>query len=77
MPHLVNQRWLCPTNTVILALKSRRRLSVLHAAIYPKESLEPAGDGTLKDFIGTGPLRFVEYPKPLRLKYLRLLGKDN
>ena len=29
-------------------------------AIYPKEVVEAAGDGQIKDFIGTGPFRFVE-----------------
>jgi len=29
-------------------------------AIYPKEVVEAAGDGQIKDFVGTGPFRFVE-----------------
>jgi peptide/nickel transport system substrate-binding protein len=29
-------------------------------AIYPKEVVEAAGDGQVKEFIGTGPFRFVE-----------------
>jgi peptide/nickel transport system substrate-binding protein len=29
-------------------------------AIYPKEIVEAAGDGQIKDFVGTGPFRFVE-----------------
>ena len=29
-------------------------------AIYPKEVVDAAGDGQIKDFIGTGPFRFVE-----------------
>ena len=29
-------------------------------AIYPKELVEAAGDGQIKEFIGTGPFRFVE-----------------
>ena len=29
-------------------------------AIYPKEVVEAAGDGQIKDFIGTGPFRFIE-----------------
>ena len=35
-------------------------LSEPHAAVYPKESIDAAGDGPLKEFIGTGPYRFVE-----------------
>ena len=30
-------------------------------AIYPKEVVEAAGDGPLKDYTGTGPYRFVEH----------------
>src|SRR5262249_39688112 len=29
-------------------------------AIYPKEVVEAAGDEQIKDFVGTGPFRFVE-----------------
>src|SRR5882672_5448462 len=35
------------------------------AAIYPKEVIDATGDGQLKQFIGTGPFRFVEH-KPDR-----------
>jgi peptide/nickel transport system substrate-binding protein len=35
------------------------------AAIYPKEVIDAAGDGQIKDVIGTGPFRFVEH-KPDR-----------
>ena len=35
------------------------------AAIYPKEIIDATGDGQLKQFIGTGPFRFVEH-KPDR-----------
>ena len=35
------------------------------AAIYPKEVLAAAGDGPVKEYIGTGPYRFVEH-KPDR-----------
>jgi peptide/nickel transport system substrate-binding protein len=42
-------------------------LAVAHngAVIYPKEVIDAAGDGQLKQFIGTGPFRFVEH-KPDR-----------
>jgi len=37
------------------------------AAIMPKEIAEAAGTGPLKQFIGTGPYKFVEWaPEPLR-----------
>ena len=42
-----------------------------HAAIYPKEVIEAAGDGTLKEFIGTGPYRFVEYRADRHIKLAR------
>src|SRR5262249_10679487 len=31
------------------------------AAIYPKEVIDASGNGQLKQFIGTGPFRFVEH----------------
>ena len=42
-----------------------------HASIYPKETLEAAGEGTLKDFIGTGPYRFVEHRPDRHIKLVR------
>ena len=40
------------------------------AAIHPKSVIDAAGDGQIKEFIGTGPYRFVEH-KPDR--YIRLV----
>ena len=40
-------------------------LANINAAIYPKEIIDATGDGPLKQFIGTGPFRFVEH-KPDR-----------
>jgi peptide/nickel transport system substrate-binding protein len=40
-------------------------LAFASAAIYPKEVIDATGDGQLKQFIGTGPFRFVEH-KPDR-----------
>ena len=62
--------------TVVLALKQPSAsllfgLSEPHAAIYPKESLDAAGEGTLKDFIGTGPYRFVEHRPDRHIKIAR------
>ena len=62
--------------TVVIALKQPSAsllfgLSEPHAAIYPKESLEAAGDGTLKEFIGTGPYRFVEHRPDRHIKLVR------
>src|SRR5262249_61282214 len=42
-----------------------------HAAIYPKESIDAAGEGPLKEFIGTGPYRFVEHRPDRHIKLAR------
>ena len=42
-----------------------------HASIYPKESIDAAGEGTLKEFIGTGPYRFVEHRPDRHIKLAR------
>ena len=47
------------------ALLSALAVAVNGAAIYPKEVIDATGDGPLKQFIGTGPFRFVEH-KPDR-----------
>ena len=41
------------------------------AAIYPKEVAEAAGDGQIKDFVGTGPYRFVEHKPDRHIKLAR------
>ncbi|MCZ8517332.1 ABC transporter substrate-binding protein [Paenibacillus filicis] len=41
------------------------------AAIYPKEIIDAAGDGPIKDFIGTGPYRFVEHVPDQHVKLSR------
>ena len=41
------------------------------AAIYPKEVIDAAGDGQIKEFIGTGPYRFVEHKPDRHLKLVR------
>ena len=62
--------------TVVLALKQPSAsllfgLAEPHGAIYPKESIEAAGDGPLKDYIGTGPYRFVEHQPDRHIKMVR------
>jgi peptide/nickel transport system substrate-binding protein len=62
--------------TVVISLKQPSSsllygLAEPHAAIYPKESIEAAGDGTLKDFIGTGPFRFVEHRPDRHIRLAR------
>jgi len=46
-------------------------LSEPHASIYPREVIEAAGDGPLKEFIGTGPYRFVEHKPDRHIKFVR------
>jgi peptide/nickel transport system substrate-binding protein len=41
------------------------------AAIYPKEVVEAAGDGQIKEVIGTGPYRFVEHKPDRHIKVVR------
>ena len=62
--------------TVVISLKQPSAsliygLSEPHAAVYPKESIDAAGDGTLKEFIGTGPYRFVEHRPDRHIKLAR------
>jgi peptide/nickel transport system substrate-binding protein len=41
------------------------------AAIHPKEVIDAAGDGQIKDYIGTGPYRFVEHKPDRHIKLAR------
>jgi peptide/nickel transport system substrate-binding protein len=41
------------------------------AVIYPKEVVDAAGDGQIKDVIGTGPYRFVEHKPDRHIKLAR------
>jgi peptide/nickel transport system substrate-binding protein len=40
-------------------------------AIYPKEVVAAAGDGQIKEYIGTGPYRFVEHKPDRHIKLAR------
>jgi peptide/nickel transport system substrate-binding protein len=44
------------------------------AVIYPKSVLDASGDGPLKEFIGTGPFRFVEHRPDRHIKLARFDG---
>ena len=44
------------------------------AAIYPKEVIEAAGAGPLKEFVGTGPFKFVEHKPDRHIKLERFDG---
>jgi peptide/nickel transport system substrate-binding protein len=41
------------------------------AAIHPKAVIEAAGDGQIKEFIGTGPYRFVEHKPDRHIRLAR------
>jgi len=41
------------------------------AAIYPKDVIDAAGDGQVKQFIGTGPYRFVEHRPDRHIRLAR------
>ncbi|MBI4609893.1 MAG: ABC transporter substrate-binding protein [Candidatus Rokubacteria bacterium] len=41
------------------------------AAIYPKGVIDAAGDGQLKEFVGTGPFRFVEHKPDRHIRLAR------
>jgi peptide/nickel transport system substrate-binding protein len=62
--------------TVVLSLKQPSAsllfgLAEPQGAIYPKEVIEAAGDGPLKEYIGTGPYRFVEHRPDRHIKLVR------
>ena len=44
------------------------------AVIYPKEVIDAAGEGQMKDFIGTGPFKFVEHRPDRHIKLVRFDG---
>ena len=44
------------------------------AAIYPKEVVEAAGDGQIKQYIGTGPFKFVEHKPDRHIRLARFDG---
>ena len=44
------------------------------ASIYPKEVIDAAGEGPLKEFVGTGPFKFVEHKPDRHIKLARFDG---
>src|SRR5256712_3854114 len=62
--------------TVVLHLKQPSAslvygLAEPAAMIYPREAIEAAGDGPIKELIGTGPYRFVEHKPDRHIKLAR------
>jgi peptide/nickel transport system substrate-binding protein len=63
-------------HTVVLALKQPSAslifgLAEPAAAIYPKDVVDAAGEGQLKEYTGTGPYRFVEHKADRHIKLVR------
>ena len=56
-----------PSGSILFALGSPNN----GAAIYPKEVLAVAGDGPVKEYIGTGPYRFVEHKPDRHVRLVR------
>jgi peptide/nickel transport system substrate-binding protein len=64
------------TYTVVLTLKQPSAslvygLAEPAAMIYPREVIEAAGDGTVRQLIGTGPFRFVEHKPDRHIRLAR------
>ncbi|HEU5324023.1 MAG TPA: ABC transporter substrate-binding protein, partial [Methylomirabilota bacterium] len=64
--------------TVVFHLKEPSGVLLYHLArlgsgpaIYPKEVVDASGDGPLKDYVGTGPFRFVEHKPDRHLRLAR------
>lgn len=63
-------------HTVVFHLKTTSGsllygLASTFAGIYPKEIVDAAGDGQVKQFVGTGPFRFVEHRPDRHIKLAR------
>src|ERR1041385_492972 len=56
-----------PSGSLLYALASPNN----GAAIHPREVIAAAGDGQIKQFIGTGPYRFVEHKPDRHIKLAR------
>jgi peptide/nickel transport system substrate-binding protein len=56
-----------PSGSLLYALASPNN----GGSIHPKEVIEAAGDGQIKEFIGTGPYRFVEHRPDRHIKLAR------
>ena len=56
-----------PTGSLLYGLAAPNNA----AAIYPKEVIAAAGDAQIKDYIGTGPYRFVEHRPDRYIKLAR------
>jgi len=66
-PSAIEVRLKEPSAVLIMALA----IPGSAAVIYPKEVIEATGDGQLKQFIGTGPFKFVEHKPDRHIKVVR------
>jgi peptide/nickel transport system substrate-binding protein len=69
-PTTVEVRLKEPSGVLIMALAQLDN----GAAIYPKEVIEAAGEAQVKEFIGTGPFKFVEHKPDRHIKLARFDG---
>lgn len=66
----VEVRFREPSGVLITALADPN----LNAVIYPKEVIEAAGEGQVKQYIGTGPFKFVEHKPDRHIRLARFDG---
>jgi peptide/nickel transport system substrate-binding protein len=66
-PHTVVIHLKEPSGSLLYGLGSPNN----GASIHPKEVIDAAGDGQIKEFIGTGPYRFVEHRPDRHIKVAR------
>ena len=66
----VELRFREPSGALLVGLADPNALGV----IYPKEVIEAAGDGQVKQFIGTGPFKFVEHKPDRHIRLARFEG---
>jgi peptide/nickel transport system substrate-binding protein len=69
-PSTVEIRLREPSATLLVALAQLATAAV----IYPKEVVDAAGDGPVKEYVGTGPFRFVEHRPDRHVKLARFDG---
>lgn len=69
-PYTVEIRLKAPSAVLTTALAQMPNGS----AIYPKEVVEAAGDGQIKEYIGTGPFKFVEHKPDQYVRLARFEG---
>jgi peptide/nickel transport system substrate-binding protein len=69
-PHAVEIRLKEPSASLLTVLAQVDSAAI----VYPKEILDTAGTGPLKEFVGTGPFRFVEHKPDRHIKLARWDG---